>query len=105
MHPRDIFTLNEMQAIKRCIALSIEDDLIFPNWEFQILTGASLEEARSTLNQWPDVELTKESVRLTVRGILVNLLGYPHGKESLILSETGLKLDDIERLFAQLPKE
>ncbi len=105
MYPREIFTLNEMQAIKRCIALSIEVDLIFPNWEFPILTGVSLEEAQFVLDTWPDVDLAKESVWLTLRGILVNLAGYPHGKEAFLSSETGLKLDEIERLCSLLPKE
>jgi len=99
MKLNDIFTFNEIQVMKKIIAMSIEDDLIFPNWEFSILIGINLDEAQSILDKWPDINFTEENVALMVNNILANLMGYPHGQDAYILSETGLNSDDILHLF------
>ena len=104
MYPREIFTTEEISLIEKCIALSLEEGLIFPSWEFSILTGMSFNEARMILKNWPELELEKNDTARALRVIFNNLAGYPHKKEALILSETGLDLDGVHRLFKRFPK-
>lgn len=96
------FSRTELDRLRILLELSLEDGLIFPNWEFSILTGAQVEEARTVLSHWPNVDLKEESVWLTLSGVLRNIVGYPHRQEKLIFQKTSLQTHDLKELLDRL---
>ena len=100
----NIFSNVELDRFKKLIQLSIEDGSIFPNWEFSILTGAQLDEAKQVCKNWPQVDLGDEGVYLVLRGILANVIGYPHKNWIQIHSRTSLNEASIRDFKQRLDK-
>src|ERR1700746_3012128 len=59
------------------------DGPFFPEWEFHTLFGLTRSEVRAVADAWPNVRLTSADVALAVNNSLNNLLGYPHGQDSV----------------------
>jgi hypothetical protein len=55
----------------------------FPDWEFHTLFGLTRSQVRAVADAWPNVELKSADVVLAVNNSLNNLLGYPHGQDSV----------------------
>jgi hypothetical protein len=55
----------------------------FPQWEFHALFGLTPDEVRTVAHAWPNLDVTRPNVSLAVNNSLANLLGYPHGKDSV----------------------
>ena len=100
--PSDIYTEDELRVIKSVMKMCTRDDLIFPQWEFSILTGVKICEAEEVIESWPEVDLADEGVLLTIRGILGNLIGYPHGRGDYLYSKTSLDAEDFRMLKERL---
>ena len=100
--PCDVYTVDEIHKLKILLELSLVDELIFPHWEFPILTGASVSEAQELLSKWPNVTLEDEVTMLTLRGVLGNLIGYPHKKDEFLISKTGMDYKDYRKLRKRL---
>jgi hypothetical protein len=59
------------------------DGPFFPDWEFHTLFGLARSEVRAVADAWPNVDLMDANVALAVNNSLNNLVGYPHGQDSV----------------------
>jgi len=78
----------------------------FPDWEFSTLIGLSREEVAEVLAAWPEATVTTSSEsdparvqESAVHGVLVDLLGYPHGEWDLLSSELCVSEPEFRALF------
>ncbi|PRD41882.1 hypothetical protein C5748_19725 [Phyllobacterium phragmitis] len=77
------FTIDELNVIKKCLAAVVEGRL-FDDWEFQTLFGVNRNQVAITLSQWPNIDLEREESLLAITGSIMNLIGYPHGRDALL---------------------
>ena len=92
-------TTENIELIRRCLLAATEGPY-FPDWEFQTLIGRTREEMRSILASWPNVRDLDE-VR-TIRCVIGHLFGYPHRKQAIFQTETGLGYDELVALAGSL---
>ena len=101
MKPNNILSSFELEVVRSCLFLSMRDD-IFPNWEFPLIMGVSLEEVASLASTWPEVDLEGEVVNLALTNILANIVGYPHKHEEYIVKETNVSLEEISEIYRKI---
>jgi hypothetical protein len=74
----------------------------FPDWEFSTLMGISRDEMRAVASRWP-YNRNEPSTDDAAISAIVNLCGYPHGRENefvqwgFTLTELVVILDEIDR--------
>lgn len=78
------------------------DGPFFPDWEFQTLFGLTRSEVRAVADAWPNVEWSRTEVVLAVNNALNNLLGYPHGQDSVWSEWISVSPRELDDLFCRL---
>jgi hypothetical protein len=73
----------ERLTIKQCLDAVASGEIIADDWEFPTLFGIEFWELQELADAWPHVDENDAKTRLAINGALVNLLGYPHGKDAL----------------------
>ena len=73
-------TDRERAVIGECLRAAAEGPF-FDDAEFGALFGLERGEVERVAARWPDVGPGDETARLAVNNALVNLAGYPHGRE------------------------
>ena len=88
----------ERELVRRCMQAAA-DGPYFPDWEFLTIMGVSRDEVRTVCGSWPQVDESRERVRLSINNTLNNLTGYPHGMTETLEAEVGADMEEIERVF------
>jgi len=87
----------ELVAIRNKAIKAIVEGPFIEDWEFQTLVGVSRAELAASVNGGSTKsDLSEPSL---IRNIAINLLGYPHGKETLLRSDFDLTTTELERLL------
>lgn len=80
--------LEERRIIGECVKAAVFGPF-FPDSDFKIIMGVTRDEAIIVANQFPDVDEYDEEPEgnddswLVINNSMVNLLGFPHGKEAV----------------------
>jgi hypothetical protein len=93
----------DIAAVRQCLRAAA-DGPFFPDWEFHTLMGSPRHEVRELAKHWPgNAEQERAALAIGI-GVLNNLLGYPHGQESVwksFISATRAEVEEVlERLLA-----
>ena len=88
----------EMEVVGRCLRAAA-DGPFFPDWEFHTLFGLERGEVAAVAARWPRVDDRNEDVRLSIRGALNNLIGYPHDEPAALATLVGEPVAELERIF------
>lgn len=67
-------------VIYECLRCVASGEVIKHDWEFSTLFGLDVSEFLDVLDNWPDIDASRDRDFLAINGALGNLLGYPHGK-------------------------
>lgn len=78
------------------------DGPFFPEWEFHTLFGMERNEVRAVADAWPNVDHTNANVVLAVNNSLNNLLGYPHGQDSVWSQWISVERPRLDELLSRL---
>ena len=97
-----LFDEDEISSIKSALDLTLGEDPILPHWEFHTLTGVSVAEGLSVLEQWPNIDVDSDPEWFLLYGILGRYSGYPHKQEDRIRRETGLQKVDLRAFMERL---
>lgn len=76
----------------------------FPDWEFRALFGLERSEVRAISDAWPNRQAPPADVTIAVNNSLNNLLGYPHGQDSVWSHWMSANRDQLQNLFDRLRK-
>ena len=98
MNAFDGLSSREIQLIGASLAAAANGDF-FPDWEFETLFGLTMAEVNRIAESWP-ATMIEPKTELAVINTLVNLLGYPHGKDDKLHRTVGTS----EELAALLDK-
>ena len=91
----------ELQAVRDGIRAAVEGEF-FPEWEFSILIGATRDEVRGMLASWPRQTFGDEEFEGVIRGVLVNLAYYPHGRSDELARYVHGGREEVRRILAKL---
>jgi hypothetical protein len=75
-------TEEETQVVFQCLRCIATGEVILNDREFQTIFGIEFEALKEIVRLLPDIDESKEEVRLAINNSLNNLLGYPHGQHS-----------------------
>lgn len=75
-------TDHDKKIIFECLEASVRGPF-FPDWEFSTLMGLEKRDFIKIIELWPEIEGNQENIRAAIINSIVNLLGYPHGCESI----------------------
>lgn len=78
------------------------DGPFFPDWEFHTLFGLQRTEVRAIADAWPHVESLPHDVIVAVTNSLNNLLGYPHGADTVWSQWISVDREQLDELFGRL---
>jgi hypothetical protein len=79
------------------------DGPFFPDWEFHTLFGLRRAEVRAIADAWPNFGyLPHEHVMIAVTNSLNNLLGYPHGADTIWSQWISVDPEQPRELFGRL---
>ena len=77
---------DEIRVIRECIKAAAygpffvdEEAKDNPYWEIHSIFGLTIDELRRIADEFPNLDLEDEDVRLAINNSIKNLLGYPHG--------------------------
>jgi hypothetical protein len=93
----DVDTVLVGQALRAAV-----NGPFFPEWEFHTLFGLTRSEVRAVADAWPNVRLTSADVALAVNNSLNNLLGYPHGQDSVWSQWISAERPQLDELLSRL---
>lgn len=91
-------TENDISIINECL-LATSEGLFFDEEEFHTLFGIDRSSIRNTLRKWPNVDIEIMDNRLAIHNSMVNLLGYPHGREDVWSEFLGVSPDELNKTF------
>jgi len=91
----------ELQVVRDGIRAAVEGEF-FPEWEFSILIGATRDEVREMLTPWPRQPVDDEEFESVIRGVLVNLAYYPHGRNDEIARYIPGGIEEVRRILSKL---
>ena len=74
------FEEKDSAVIYECLKCVASGEVIEHDWEFSTLFGLDASEFLDVLNNWPDIDASKDRDFLAINNAMANLLGYPHGK-------------------------
>jgi hypothetical protein len=75
-------TDDEKRVVFECLRAAV-DGPFFPEWEFPSLFGLQRSELAKIVEALPDIDDSDERVSLAINDVMNNLLGYPHGQDSV----------------------
>ncbi len=92
------------KVVSECLHASANGPF-FADWEFHTLFGLERSRVAEIASRWPDVDDSDDDVRLAINNAMNNLLGYPHGLESVWSDHISVGLADVARVYAKLRGE
>jgi hypothetical protein len=85
--PKIELSNNEIKIIKECLTASAYGPFFIDNnaksdpfWEIHSLFGLKMEKLRKIADNFPQVDLDDQDVRLAINNSICNLIGYPHNR-------------------------
>jgi hypothetical protein len=99
----------EIKVVQECLKAAaygpffIDKDSKFgPFWEIHSIFGLTMEELRAIADNFPNVDMNAEDVKLAINNSFNNLLGYPHGcSEETWSKYISVTKKELYRLFAK----
>jgi hypothetical protein len=99
----------EIKVVQECLKAAaygpffIDKDSKFgPFWEIHSIFGPTMEELRAIADNFPNVDMNAEDVKLAINNSFNNLLGYPHGcSEETWSKYISVTKKELYRLFAK----
>ena len=90
-------TKEDEALIAICLREICSEDYI-PEWEFSTVIGRSRSEVEETSARWP-AAFNVDTDLDTIVNVILNLRGYPHGRDKELEGALGCRLSDFERLI------
>jgi hypothetical protein len=85
----------ERAVVRECLRAAVEGPF-FPDWEFSIIFGLTLEVVKQVLLSWPALNEADQAVVRAINNSFNNLLGYPTPKKQELwpkfISVNGIEL-------------
>lgn len=79
LHPMSKSKLHRT-VIRECLD-AVVNGPFFPDWEFATLFGFTRQEIKAILDQWPDVDINNDLIKIAISKSFNNLTGYPINNE------------------------
>jgi hypothetical protein len=98
MHLADL-TEEDRQVIFACLKCVASGSVIPHDSEFQTIFGIEVSELTTIVEAWPNVDDSNDVVNLAINNSMVNLLGYPHGRDHEWEKYMPILLSEIARIF------
>ena len=89
---------NERRVLLECLR-AVAGGPFFPDWEFHTLIGVKREEMQTIVDAWTGVDETDENVSVAINNSMINLLGYPHGREKDWPKYISVSPAEVRRIF------
>ena len=92
---------NELEIIKGALRAACEGPF-FEDWEFQTLIGVGRDVVCSAVNDWPAPEIEDDAFECAIKGSMIMLVIYPHGRRDELIKYIPGGIDAIKRLIEKL---
>jgi hypothetical protein len=90
----------DREVVLACLTAAIDQSL-FPEWEFATIIGVTRQELSAMRDSWSLHELPSPAMQDAVANVLLNLIGYPHGRHAELNSMVGVSCSELERVLAR----